>query len=148
VKPINMQPTGIMRTPTRRAVILFTVMFVGFLAGCFQTPASMPDELFGKYITTHPGYEDQYFELGPDLIIMGFADGTLKFYDVKSVEIDPIDRKTLYSVLCANEDYAEEFNFAFFADLADEGIIHFRNKPQVSWEKEESEEPYNDDSEA
>ena len=77
---------------------------------------------------------------------MGFADGMLKHYDVKKVEKEIIDRRTLYTVLCVNEDQGEEFNFAFFADLADEGIIHFKNKPQVSWEKEETEISYNDNS--
>ena len=143
-----MPQQGKMRTPTRRTVILFAVMFAGYISGCFQAPTFIPEELNGKYITTHPGYEDQYFELGSTLITMGFTDGTLKFYYVKHVEKDTIDHRTLYTVLCANEEYAEEFNFSFFADLADEGIIHFRNKPQVSWEKEETEEPYNDDSEA
>jgi hypothetical protein len=143
-----MPQTGTKRIPTRRIVILFSVMFAGYISGCFQAPAFIPEELSGKYITTHPGYEDQYFELSPALITMGFADGMLKFYYVESVEVDTIDRRTLYTVLCTNEDQGEEFNLVFFADLAGEGIIHFRNKPQVSWEKEETEKSYNNDSDA
>lgn len=146
MKPKVIPKTGIERTRTRLTVILFSVMFAGHISGCFQTPAFIPEELSGKYITTHPGYEDQYFELSPELITMGFSDGILKFYDVKRVEKEIIDRRTLYTVLCVNEDQGEEFNFAFFADFAGEGVIHFKNKPQVSWEKEETEISYNDNS--
>jgi hypothetical protein len=114
-------------------------MFAGYISGCFQTPAFIPEELSGKYITTHPEYKGKYFELSPKLITMGFDGGILKFYDVKRVEREISDRRTLYTVLCVNEDQGEEFNFAFFADLAGEGIIHFKNKPQVSWGKRKQE---------
>ena len=133
--------TGIKRTRTRLTVILFSIMFAGYISGCFQTPAFIPEELSGKYITTHPGYKDQYFELSPKLITMGFDGGILKFYDVKRVEKEIIDRRTLYTVLCVNEDQGEEFNFAFFAHFAGEGIIHFKNKPQVSWGKRKQKYP-------
>jgi hypothetical protein len=150
VKPKIIPETGIQRTRTRLTVVLFSVIFAGYISGCFHTPTSIPEELSGKYITTHPGYEDEYFVISPEYIIMGFADGMLKHYDVKKVEKEIVFRRTLYTVLCANEDEGEEFNFVFFADLAGDGdgIIHFRNKPQVSWEKEVIEESYNDDSNA
>jgi hypothetical protein len=125
-------------------VALFAVMFAGYISGCFLTPTSIPEKLSGKYTTTHPGYENQYFELSPELITMGFAGGMLKHYDVKRVEKEIIDRRTLYTVLCVNEDQGEEFNFAFFADLAGEGSIHFKSKTQVSWKKKEAQPAYND----
>jgi hypothetical protein len=40
----------------------------------------------------------------------------------------------------------EEFNLAFFNDLADEGVIYFKNKPEVLWEKEKTNISYNDNS--
>ena len=39
-----------------------------------------------------------------------------------------------------------DFHFAFFADFAGDGIIHLKNKPQVSWKKEEAQTAYNDNS--
>ena len=146
MKPKVIPKTGIKRTRTRLTVILFSFMFAGYISGCFQTPAFIPEELSGKYITTHPGYEDQYFELSPKQITMGFDGGILKFYDVKRVEKEIIDRRTLYTVLCVNEDQGEEFNFAFFDDLAGEGVIYFKNKPEVLWEKEKTNMSYNDNS--
>jgi len=146
MKPVTIPKTGIKRTRTWLAVILLSVMFAGYISGCIQVPTFIPEELSGKYIATHPGYEDQYFELSPGLITMGFADGNLKFYDVRRVEKEIIGGRTLYTVLCVNEDQGEEFNFAFFADPADKGIIHFKNKPQVSWEKDETKISYNDNS--
>jgi hypothetical protein len=121
-------------------------MFAGYISGCVQAPAFIPEELSGKYITTHPGYEDQYFELDSGFIIMGFAGGIMKFYDVRRVEKRFIARRTLYTVLCVNVGQGEEFNFAFFADLANEGVIYFKNKPQVLWEKEKTDISYNDNS--
>lgn|GEM_PF-3393303 len=144
--PIFLPKTGIRPTPTRLIVVLFCVIFAGYISGCSRTPTSIPEELSGKYITDHPGYEDQYFELSSDHIIMGFADGMLKYYDVIKVEKEIVDPKTLYTVLCANESEGEEFNFAFFVDAAVEGIINFKNKPQVSWKKQGAQTAYNDNS--
>ena len=127
-------------------VVLVSVIFAGYISGCSRALTSIPEELSGKYITDHPGYENEYFELSPDHIVMGFANGKLKYYDVKKVEKEIVDPKTLYTVLCANEKEGEEFNFAFFADAAVKGVIHFKNKPQVSWEKEKTQTSYNDNS--
>jgi hypothetical protein len=138
--------TGIKRIRTRLIVFLFAVMLAEYILGCFHPPASIPEELGGKYITTHPAYEDQFFELSSGLITLGFSDGTLKFYDVKRVEKETIDNRILYTILCSNEDQGEEFNFAFFADFSGELIIHFKNKPQVAWQKQETEISYNDNS--
>ena len=73
--------------------------------------------------------------LSTELITLGFSDGKYKYYKVKRVEKEIIDNRILYTILCGNEDEGEEFNFAFFTDFAGKGIIHFKNKPQVAWEK-------------
>ena len=135
--------TDIKRTRTGLIVFLFSVMLAEYILGCFHPPASIPEELSGKYITTHPGYVDQFFRLSPGLITLGFGDGKHKFYKVKRVEKKIIEHRTLYTILCGNEDQGEEFNFAFFTDLAGEGVIHFKNKPQVVWEKQKPEISYN-----
>jgi hypothetical protein len=127
--------------------VLFSVIFAGYISGCSRTPTSIPEALSGKYVTDHPGYEGEYFELSPNHVVMGFANGMLKYYDVIKVEKEIVDPKTLYTVLCANEMEGEEFNFAFFADTAVEGIIHLKNKPQVPWEKHGAPAAYNDNSE-
>ena len=127
--------TGIKRSRTRLIVFLFSIMLAGYIWGCFQPPAFIPAELSGKYITTHPEYEDQFFELSPGLIIMGFGNGTLKFYYVKRVDKETIDNRIRYTILCGNEEQGEEFNFAFFADFAGGGVTHFKNKPHVAWGK-------------
>ena len=138
--------TGIKRTRAGLIVFLFSVMLAAYILGYFHPPASIPEELSGKYITTHPAYEDQFFELSRGLITLGFGDGKLKFYKVKRVEKEIIGHRTLYTILCGNEDQGEEFNFAFFTDFAGEGIIHFKNKPQVVWKKQKTEISYNDNS--
>ena len=129
-------------------VFLVAVIFGGSIWGCFHTPAVIPAELIGKYLTTHPEYEDQFFELGSGLITLEFAGGKYKYYDVKRVEKKSIENRVLYTVLCANEDQGEEFNFAFFADLKKGGIIQFKNKQHVIWEKQKSAISYKDHSDA
>ena len=146
MKPVIIPKTGIKRARIRLTVILLSVMLAGYIAGCVQAPELIPEKLSGTYITTHPGYENQYFELNSGFIIMGFAGGILKFYDVRSVEKRISALGTLYTVLCVNVDQGEEFNFAFFDDLADEGVIYFKNKPEVLWEKEKTDVSYNDNS--
>jgi hypothetical protein len=129
-------------------VFLVAVIFGGSIWGCFHTPAVIPAELIGKYLTTHPEYEDQFFELGSGLITLAFGGGKYKYYNVKRVEKKSIENRVLYTVLCANEDQGEEFNFAFFADLKKGGIIQFKNKQHVIWEKQKSAISYKDHSDA
>ena len=62
------------------------------------------------------------------------------------IEREIIDNRILYTVLCANEDEGEEFNFIFFTDFADKWIIHFKSKPKVVWEKQKTKISYNDNS--
>ena len=135
MKAKEIPKTGIKRTRTRLIVFMFAVMFAVYFVGCSQAPKFIPEELSGKYSATHPEYKDEFFELSPELITLGFGDGTLKFYNVKRVDKETIDNRILYTILCANEDKGEKFNFAFFTDFAGGGIIHFKNKPQVAWEK-------------
>jgi len=134
------------RTLTPLIVFLFAVMFGGSIWGCFHTPAVIPKELIGKYITIHPEYEGQFFELGSELITVAFGGGKYKYYSVERVEKELIDNRILYTILCANEDKGEEFNFAFFADLERGGTIHFKNKQHVVWEKQKTAISYKDHS--
>jgi hypothetical protein len=132
--------TGKKRMQTWQIGVVSYIILAVHILGCFQMPADIPKELHGKYSTTHPDYEDQFFELSTGLIMLGFAGSKLKYYSVKKVEKEMIDHRMLYTILCANEDEGEEFNFAFFADPAanGKGTIHFKNKTQVSWEKQET----------
>ena len=138
--------TGIKRTLTPRIVILFSILFAEYFVGCSQLPELIPEELNGKYITAHPKYENQFFELSSEHITLGFGGGKRKFYNVKRIGREIIDNRILYIVLCANEDEGEEFNFIFFTDFADKWIIHFKNKPKVAWKKQETEISYKDNS--
>ena len=127
--------TGIKRTRTRLIVFMFAVMFAGHFVGCSQPPKFIPEELSGKYNATHPEYENEFFVLSAQIITLGFGDGNRKYYKVKKVKKEIIDNRILYTILCGNEDKGEEFNFAFFTDFTGGRIIHFKNKPQVAWEK-------------
>jgi hypothetical protein len=127
--------TEIKQIRTRLVVFMLSVMFAGYVVGCSQAPKFIPEELSGEYRTTYPKYENEFFELSPKLITLGSGDGKPKFYEIMRVEKEIIDNRILYTILCANEDEGEEFNFAFFTDFAGKGIIHFKNKPQVAWSK-------------
>ena len=145
----NVTPKAtIKRTLRPLIVFLVAILFGGYISGCFSKPAVVPEELFGKYTTTHPEYEDRFFELSSGLITLAFGNGKYKYYSVKRVEKEIIDDRMLYTILCSNEDKEEEFNFAFFADLENGGIIHFKNKQHVTWEKQESKISYKDHSDA
>ena len=134
------------QTLTRLMMILFSVMVASSISGCSQSSRSIPEELRGKYATNDPQYEDQFFELSSELILLEFGGGKHKYYRVERVGKEIIDNRILFTILCANKDEGEEFNFSFFTDLAGGGILHFKNKPQVAWEKQETEISYNDNS--
>ena len=127
--------TEIKKIRTRIVVFMLSVMFAGYVVGCSQAPKFIPEELSGKYSATHPEYKDEFFELSPELITLGFSDGKQRCYNVKRVEKEIVDNRILYTILCTNENEGEEFNFAFFINFAGGGIIHFKNKPQVAWKK-------------
>ena len=57
-----------------------------------------------------------------------------------------IGNRILYTILCGNEDQGEEFNFAFFTDFSGRGVIHFKNKPQVAWNKQATNISFNENS--
>ncbi len=128
----------------RRVVFLIVILLAAIKSSCFYAPVVIPPELTGTYRTTHRDYEDQFFELGSRIVTMGFSGSLYKFYSVKKIQKEIIDNRTLYTILCANEDSEEEFNFAFFVDFAGEVIIHFKNKPKVAWKKHLAGVYYND----
>ena len=117
-------------------------MVAGTIPGCSQSPRFIPEELRGKYATIDPTYEGRFFELSPEFITLGFGDGKYKYYQVKRVDKKIIDNRILYTILCSNEAEEEEFNFAFFVDFAGKGVIHFKNKQHVAWEKQATETSY------
>lgn len=121
-------------------------MFVEYFVSCSQPVKFIPEELTGKYLTTHPEYKSQFIELGSELITLGFGEGKYKYYNVKRVKKEIIENRILYTILCGNEDQGEEFNFSFFADFAGRGVIHFKNKPQVAWDKQATNISFNDNS--
>lgn len=121
-------------------------MFGGSIWGCFHTAAVVPEKLIGKYITTHPEYENQFFEIESGLITLALGGGIYRYYNVKRIEREIIDNRILYTILCANEDKGEEFNFSFFAYFDAGVIIHFKNKPHVVWEKQKTEISYKNHS--
>jgi hypothetical protein len=119
-------------------------MFVEYFVSCSQPEKFIPEELTGKYITTDSAYKNQFIEIGSELITLGFGEGKYKYYNVIKIKKEMIESRILYTILCGNEDQGEEFNFAFFADFAGRGIIHFRNKPQVAWAKHATDISFND----
>ena len=121
-------------------------MFVEYFVSCSQPVKFIPEELTGKYLTTHPEYKSQFIELGSELITLGFGEGKYKYYNVRRVKKEMIENRILYTILCGNEDQGEEFNFSFFADFAGRGVIHFKNKPQVAWDKQATNISFNDNS--
>ena len=63
-----------------------------------------------------------------------------------SLSADIHSDSLLYKILCSNEDKEEEFNFAFFADLENGGVVPFKNKQHVAWKKKEPKISYKDHS--
>jgi hypothetical protein len=134
---------GSIRTCKHQIVFLYAVLFTGFNLGCYFAPPVIPAEITGKYITTHRGYENHFFELGSRLVTMGFGGGVYKYYSVEKIRKEIIENRTLYTILCVNENQEEEFNFAFFVDFSGNVTIHFKNKPKVAWYKQVAYASYN-----
>ena len=132
------------RVLAEHIVFLFAILLVAINSGCFYAPTIIPEELRGIYKTTHRKYENQFFELRSKLVILGFGGDLYKYYNVRKIDKEIIDNRTLYTILCANEDEGEEFNFAFFVDFVGDVILYFKNKPKVAWIKQGAVVHYND----
>lgn len=96
----------------------------------------MPDHLIGIWVTTHPKYQDRYFEFTSDAtMVVGKGDGLEDVYPIENIEASPQNALTRYTVTYLSE--GEEYHFHFFYDPFEDGMIRFVNQEGLNWTREE-----------
>ncbi|MGA1843808.1 MAG: hypothetical protein ACMUIS_04525 [bacterium] len=134
-------------------ILLFIILLL--IAGCGDgRDLIVKDGLEGVWKTSHATYKDCSLGLTKDLII--FASGynleVLDAFLLKHIEVNFITSvkkkmervekgkekegtKVLYTV-CYENMNKQECTFPFYLETSDEGMITFKNQPQMKWTKE------------
>jgi len=139
-------------------MLLFIILLL--VAGCGDgREIIVKDGLEGVWKTNHPTYKDCSLGLTKDLIIFasGYNLDVLDAFLLKHIEINFITKikkkvkkgkvekgkdereeekeKILYTVYYENMN-KQQCSFPFYFDPSDEGMIAFKNQPQMQWRKE------------
>ena len=125
-----MQP----RSTGGRFLVVGLVLFSALL-GCTRSKQEFRPDLIGVWKTEDPKYEDRFFQLEPQTLILGIGEGRVNTYRIQSVRWS-LDRVgTLYTV--SYWDYQEQTaeTFAFYYDSVG-GVIRLKNQQQIEWRKE------------
>jgi len=149
---------------TKAIMVLFMILLV--VAGCGDgKEIIVKDGLEGIWKTNHPTYKDCSLGLTKDLIIftsgynldvldafllnhidVNFITKINKKVEKARVEKDKVEKdkdkekdkekdKILYTVYYENMN-KQKCTFPFYFDPSDEGMIAFKNQPQMKWKKE------------
>lgn len=115
------------------AFIILTVLF-GYRCGKKNT---VPEELLGVWKTSAPKYKDCFLELTKVAIIFKTAEGEDDYNNIKSIKKKkiPNEKCILYTISYLDRE-RQEFKFPIYYDLANNGVIRFKNQPRISWTKE------------
>ena len=128
-----MQP----RSTGGRFLVVGLALFCALL-GCTPRPRQefRPD-LIGVWKTEDPKYEDRFFQLERQTLILGIGEGRVNTYRIQSIRwsLDPVG--TLYTVSYREHHEGMDSTFAFYYDPS-ERVIRLKNQDQIKWRKEGS----------
>ncbi len=96
---------------------------------------TIPDELIGEWVSSHPRYMDRGFKLSRTSIAFYAGEGGTQVfvYPIDRVETSPAENGTLYVVQYS--DSAGRNQFSFFHEPDPHGVIRFKNQPEMEWSK-------------
>jgi hypothetical protein len=96
----------------------------------------VPDTLIGEWVSSDPRYDDRVFEIDPISVNFGTPGAKVTVGFIKSVNAEPVDGKTLYTVTFVANDQPGQISF--FYDTSSGESIYFKNRQNVFWTKRPS----------
>ncbi len=125
--------SGVKKTRVPLLAAAAAILIVsGVMAAMPKSSDPLPDALMGVWESTSERYSDRSFELQVDLVT--FQQGVDEFttHPITGLEATPEDGGTIYVL---RYDIGEtEYDFSF-VHQPDEGLIRFKNQPQIKWYK-------------
>ena len=98
---------------------------------------ALPKNLYGKWKTSNKKYQDRFFKLEKRLVTIGIGGKKFELYRVSNIRIDNVGNIELYTIVCG-DTLGLEFTLSFYYDHKKQGIIRFKNKPNIEWKKASS----------
>ena len=97
----------------------------------------LPDELLGIWKTEALKYQDTFFEMKTNLLVLGMKTGEVQSFTVTKVERKklPEEEWVLYTVFYQN-DSLQKFEFPIYYNPAKNGVIRYKNQENLVWKKE------------
>ncbi len=112
-------------------------LIIILVASSCVSQTQLPDELLGTWKTEALKYQDTFFEMKTDLLVLGMKTGEVHSFTITKVEGKKLREEewVLYTVFYQN-DSLQKFEFPFYYKAAKNGVIRFKNQENLVWKKE------------
>lgn len=92
----------------------------------------IPDPFVGIWKTTAPNYAGRFFQITKDIVVFSIGDGQTDMHPITNVEFLREKGRRLYTISYLSAEGAE-YEFPFYYDHADDGVIRFKNQQEMVW---------------
>ena len=117
----------------RLIIVAIALLLIGMIFGCREeNVAQLPDDIAGRWTTTHPKYKDRHIEFEQFSISFGTGGDSSEKFEIRKVVAVLEDQRTLYTVYYVDEERTVN-QFGFYYQTG--GPISLKNQEQVVWEK-------------
>lgn len=131
-----------LRTPRRIASIAVTVIVLLVVAGCGAGDDEsvrldeVPGVLHGVWRTSHPRYEDAFFEIATGEITIGTVEGTSSRHPVVEIEVRDGEGRTHYRIRYL--EGGERRTFSIYRADDEPGVLRLENNSTYAWIRQRS----------
>jgi hypothetical protein len=116
------------------ALVVMAKIAMVFWGGLPQV--DIPDELYGKWTTTEPRYEDRYFALSQSTVTFGQGDNGIAVYTLNRIQgVQETDQ--IFYVVTFQDDEGTEYSQSLFFENDDKDGLMFKNQKGVVWHKQD-----------
>ena len=93
---------------------------------------TIPDPFVGIWKTTAPKYAGRFFQITKDIVVFSIGDGQTDMHPITNVEFVVEQGRSLYTISYLSPQ-GEEYEFPFYYNPADDGVIRFKNQREMAW---------------
>ena len=131
------------RSPKHRQMVMALVLGVLLVSVAVSmalpllfAQRTIPDELIGEWVSSHPRYMDRGFKLSRTSIAFYAGEGGTQVfvYPIDRVETSPAENRTLY-VVQYSDSAGRTYQFSFFHEPDPHGFIRLKNQQEMEWSK-------------
>jgi hypothetical protein len=98
---------------------------------------TIPDQIWGKWTTKAPQYQDRFFELSEISVIFGIGDNKINVYFIKGIKAETKDDGIVFTIIGHNLDRVEH-KLTFYYHRGRTAEIRLKNPDTVVWTREKA----------